>query len=68
MNRLLDVGAQPVTVGDLRRGGHQHTECEAAPDDDLFDVEQLDPMPRQHLEQRRGDTRLVDSGDGDQQR
>ena len=64
----LDLVAQRGPASDLRRADDQHSQRQPAADDDLFDVEQLDLVPRQHLEQRRGHTRLIVSGDGDQHR
>ena len=64
----FDVVAQRGAVRDFRRAGHQHTQGEPAPDHHLFDVEQLDSVPGQHLEQRRRHTWLIHTGDGDQHR
>ena len=74
-----DVQAEPVdggahlvaqlgAAGDLGRTRHQHAQRQPTADDDLFDVEKLDLVPRQHLEKRRGHARLIGSGDGDQHR
>ena len=68
VDRGFDVVAQRGAVGDIRRTGHQHTQRQPAPDHHLFDVEQLDSVPGQHLEQRRRHTWLIHAGDGDQHR
>ena len=53
---------------DVPGTGDQHREGQAAADDDLLDVEEFDLVFGQHLEQRRRDTWLIDSGDGDEHR
>ena len=68
VNRVLDLVAQLGTAGRLGRARDQHAQRQPPADDDLFDVEQLDLVPRKHLEQRRSHAGLVDSGDGDQHR
>ena len=64
----LHLVAQLGPAGHFRRTGHQDAQRQAAADDDLFDVEELDLVPRQHLEQRRRHAWLIVSGDGDQHR
>jgi hypothetical protein len=48
-------------TGYLAGPGHQHGEGQAAADDDLFDVEELDLLAGQHFEERRRHTWLVDT-------
>jgi hypothetical protein len=49
-------------------GPQQDAEDESATDDDLLDVEHGRLMAGQDGEQRRGDSRSIVTGDGDQQR
>ena len=65
---VLDLVTQLGTACRFGRARHQHAQRQTPADDDLFDVEQLDLMPRKHLEQRRSHAWLIDSGDGDQHR
>ena len=56
-----DLVAQVGAAGDVGGAGHQHAEGEPAADDDLFDVEQLDLVARQHLEECRRHAWLIDA-------
>ena len=57
----LHLVAQVGAAGHVGGPGDQHAEGEPAPDHHLFDVQQVDLVPRQHLEQRRRDAWLIDA-------
>ncbi len=61
---LLHRLPQPAHVA---RRGHQDAEDQPATQDDLFDVEHLDRVPRQGVEHRGGDAGAVPAGEGDEQ-
>ena len=68
MDRRFDFVAERRALGDVQRRRHQHAQRQPVPDHDLFDVEQLNLVPRKNFEQRRRHAWLVVTGDGDQRR
>ena len=60
LDGLGHLVAQRGAAGHLSRAGHQHAQRQPPPDDHLLDVEQLDLVPRKHLEERRSHAWLID--------